>query len=215
MTIQQDALLRDAPPPKTVDLVVLGLSTGGPEALSRLVATLDPAIPCPILVVQHVIPGFSSQMAGHLSHRSSLKIREAKDGEIPAAGELLICPGGVHMRVVRNHDLHLGGIYRIELVETEPVNSCRPAVDVLFDSAAELCVRNMLGVIMTGMGTDGAEGCRRLVNQGGAYVIIQDKESSVIWGMPEAALQTGVVSEIHSLEVLGSRISRLAKGRPS
>ncbi|MEI8346936.1 MAG: CheB methylesterase domain-containing protein, partial [Pseudomonadota bacterium] len=180
---------------------------------SHLVSCLDADLPCPILIVQHLSVGFVDSLAEQLGRRTSLKVYAAKNQDVPKAGEIFVCPGGLHMKIKRNRFPQKGGLFEICLDESALVNDFRPSVDVLFSSIADHTHNNVLAVVMTGIGYDGAKGAEDLVKRAGGYVIIQDKESSVVWGMPESVALLGVVSEIVPLELLGQRISRLVKGK--
>jgi len=205
------AITRAGSPPLNVDLVVVGVSTGGPVALSTLVAGMPESFPCPILIVQHVQTGMSRSLVQQLAQKTKLRIMEAEHGAVPKAGELHLAPGGKHMTVVRNAIAARGGLFEIRLNEDEQVNSCRPSVDVFFKSVAECSHKNIVAVIMTGMGQDGAAGMEELVNRAHAYVLSQDKASSIVWGMPEAVVQRGLAHEIVPLELLAHRLCQLAK----
>jgi len=199
--------------PAAVEMLVIGVSTGGPEALSVLVKGLDPNLTCPIVIVLHVKEGFTKQLAQQLQRHTSLKVCEAQHDDVPMPGEIYLCPGGIHMYLKMNTNLSRPGRYKIVLRDGPNVHSCRPSVDVLFNSVADLNNHNIVGLIMTGMGNDGAEGAYRMATEARNYIIIQDEKSSVVWGMPKATWEKGVVSEIVSLERLAMRINKLVKGK--
>jgi two-component system chemotaxis response regulator CheB len=195
-------ILRTAP--RAVDLVLIGISTGGPNALQVMAPSLSKDIGCPILLVQHMPPMFTKQLAERLDTLTELNVAEATHGEAVKAGKVYIAPGGIHM-VLSKKGEHLV----TELVDSPPVNSCKPAVDVLFESVALLGKMKILTVIMTGMGHDGADGVK-ILRDAGAYSLIQSEETCTIWGMPAAVKESGEFDEEVQLEDLGSRISDMA-----
>ena len=160
----------------------------------------------PVLVVQHMPPTFTTILAEHLSRASGRPAREAIEGEEVRAGQIYIAPGGRHMRVAR-----CDGNPIIRLDDGPPVNFCRPAVDPLFTSAAEVWGGKSLAVVLTGMGSDGTRGAADLVATGSG-VIAQDEESSVVWGMPGSVAQAGLCSAVLSLNQIAPKIVRLFSG---
>jgi two-component system chemotaxis response regulator CheB len=201
--------LRSDRPPAQVDLVVIGVSTGGPDALSVLVAGLVRDFACPILIVQHVQTGMSKGLVHQMQQKTTLKVCEGQSGLIAKAGEIYLAPGGSHMVLRRNIIVSKGGMYEIELTSSEPVNSCRPSVDVFFESVADCTQRNVIAIMMTGMGHDGARGMKKLVETSHAYVLVQDKASSVVWSMPEAVAEQGLANELVPLELIAHRLNRI------
>jgi two-component system chemotaxis response regulator CheB len=191
-------------PPGRVSLVLVGASTGGPRALSQLVPALDPGLAAPVLVVQHMPAGFTRSLAEQLDKKSRVAVREARDGDAATPGTVLIAPGGRHM-VVRRTDNEL----TVALTDTPPVRSCRPSVDVLFSSAAAAVPGSVLTVVMTGMGADGADGVRALM-QGDCYNLVQDQASCVVFGMPRAVIGAGLADEVLPLEAIAGRVNQLA-----
>lgn len=190
-----------------VDLVVIGASTGGPKALRDLFDCLPSCFETPVLIVQHMPALFTRLMAERLNARSHLEVREAEEGAVVRPRQVWIAPGGMHLRVGRRGPevtLHLG--------DDAPVNSCRPSVDVLFRSTAEVMGSRVLGVMLTGMGRDGVEGCRS-IRQSGGDVIIQDEASSVVWGMPGAVSAAGLQAGTFPLAELGREIVERTSGR--
>lgn len=185
----------------------IGTSTGGPTALEALLCALAPDLPVPILVVQHMPPVFTRQMADRLDQRAALRVIEASDGSDVVAGTVYVAPGGIHMTVERE-----GSQTRIRLVDDPPEHSCRPAVDVLFRSMAECFGRSVLAVVMTGMGRDGHAGARTLVDRG-SEVIAQDEETSVVWGMPGYVARDGLATAVLPLERLAPVIERRVHAR--
>jgi two-component system chemotaxis response regulator CheB len=197
-------------PPRRADqaeLIVLGISTGGPEALSKLIPRLPGDLAAPLLIVQHMPPIFTRSLADDLHQRSKLNVCEARDGQLAQPGDCLIAPGGKQMKVERTP---LGPVVRI--TEDHPENSCRPAVDYLFRSAAHHYGGRVLAVIMTGMGSDGLIGCR-LLKRHGAAVIAQDKATSVVFGMPGAIVEHELADVIAPLgEIAGHILAGVGQG---
>ena len=186
------------------DLVLLGVSTGGPNALQKLFESIKNKLDCPILIVQHMPPMFTRSLADRLSSLSCMEIVEAEDDQLAEKGKVYIAPGGKHM-VLREK---AGSGYQIKIIDSPPVNHCKPAVDVLFRSAAGFKDINMLCVIMTGMGRDGTAGVRA-VKRKGNYCLIQDEASSVVWGMPGSVYGESLADEVLALDNLGKRIVEL------
>lgn len=182
-------------------LLVIGASTGGPEALSTLLAALPP-LPVPIAVVQHMPPLFTTQFAARLNRQLDVEVTEAVSGQVLLPGTVCIAPGEFHLEVVSDAR---GLVTR--LTQDPPENYCRPAVDVLFRSAAAAVGGSVLGVVLTGMGADGAKGARNLVDRGGA-VLAQDQHSSVVWGMPGAVANAGLAELVLPLNDLPAEITR-------
>lgn len=186
--------------PKTARLhpqaVVIGVSTGGPTALASLVPSLPANFPLPVLIVQHMPPMFTRLLAERLQAQSKLRVIEASEGMRVEPGCVLIAPGNYHMRVRRN-----GRGAAVVLDQSPPENSCRPAADVLFRSAAEVYGGAAIGVVLTGMGKDAFRGCEALRGQG-AYIIAQDEASSVVWGMPGFVSKAGLADATVSLQAV-------------
>jgi two-component system chemotaxis response regulator CheB len=187
-----------------IDLIVIGVSTGGPKALHQVIPELDAALPCPLLIVQHMPALFTEALALKLNAETALSVIEVKGGEEPQAGHIYLAQGGKHLVLSKNSWGHLC----LVLTEQPPVNYCRPSVDVLFNSVANIFQGQVLAIVMTGMGRDGTEGVRLLKNQG-AYCWIQDQASSVVWGMPGSVYEAGLADEVISLESLARRINQL------
>jgi len=173
--------------------IVIGVSTGGPAALSAMLPELSQKVHLPILIVQHMPPGFTKSLAESLSKKCRHKVVEASDGELVVADTIYVAPGGKHMALANS-----GMNKKISLNEAPLENGCRPSVDVLFRSAAMAYGGKLTAVILTGMGSDGTLGAKPL-RELGAYVIVQDKASSVVWGMPGSAVEAGVADEVVSL----------------
>jgi len=184
-------------------IVAIGISTGGPQALEFLLAQLPPDFPGMILVVQHMPEGFTEMFARRLNELSGLRVKEAQSGDILQAGRVLISPGSRHMKVKR---LPMGDV--VVLNDDAPVNGHRPSVDVLFHSAAEEFGPLAIGVLMTGMGEDGALGLGAMKKAGG-MTIAQSEESCVVYGMPKAAIERGYATRVVGLDVLSSTLQAL------
>jgi two-component system chemotaxis response regulator CheB len=188
-------------------ILLIGASTGGPQALTRLLARLDAvAESAPILITQHMPPTFTTILAEHLSRVGTRPVREAIDGEPVLAGHIYLAAGGRHMKVARRD-----GTAVIVLDDGAPVHYCKPSVDLLFASAAEVWGSWNLALILTGMGCDGTAGAVDVVKAGG-NVIVQDEGSSVVWGMPGSAVATGVCSAVVPLDQIALKVSRLFLG---
>ena len=198
--------LRQMPltPPR---VLVIGASTGGPQALNRLVVQIDTVIQrAPVLITQHMPPTFTAVLAEHLARVSKFPVREATDGEEVNAGAIYLAPGGKHMKVERRD-----GTAVIAIDDGPMVNFCKPAVDPLFASAAQVWGNKVLALVLTGMGSDGLAGAKEIVAAGG-YVIAQDEETSVVWGMPGQVTNAGLCSAVLPLPEIGGRITRLFTG---
>ena len=188
-----------------VDAVVIGISTGGPNALAAMLPDLPADLGVPVLVVQHMPPLFTAMLAQRLDNLSALPVREAQGAEDVSAGGVWIAPGGRHL-VVERHD----GPPRLSLLDTPPENSCRPAVDVLFRSAARAYGPRLLAVVMTGMGQDGYAGSR-VVREAAGRVLAQDEETSVVWGMPRYIAESGLADAVLPLDRIAGEITRLVR----
>jgi two-component system chemotaxis response regulator CheB len=184
--------------------IALGISTGGPPALSLLFEELQPPLP-PMVVVQHMPPNFTKPLAWRLNTLSALAIKEAEAGDLLRPNHVLIAPGGRHITLSRS-----GATVRAALDDGPPVSGHKPSVDVLMKSAAEIFRDRCLGVIMTGMGRDGADGCR-FIRQRGGYVLGQDEASSDVYGMNKVAFAEGNVDQQFALENAAAAITRHAR----
>jgi two-component system chemotaxis response regulator CheB len=190
-----------ATPPR---VLLIGSSTGGPQALTVLIEKLPAAIDrAPVLIAQHMPPTFTTVLAEHLSRVGGRGAHEAEHGEPVLAGGIYVAPGGKHMRAVRTGD----GI-KIALGDDPPINFCKPAVDALFSSAAAVWGAGSLALVLTGMGADGTRGAADIVAAGGS-VIAQDEATSVVWGMPRAVAQAGLCAAVLPLDKIGPKIIRL------
>lgn len=186
------------------DIVCIGVSTGGPNALAEVFSALVQPVNVPIVLVQHMPPMFTQMLAERLNVlKCSVKFQEGEDGSALEAGCVYIAPGGKHMEVRRE-----GTLVVIRLHEGPPENSCRPAVDVLFRSVVSVYGGAILGVILTGMGQDGLRGCE-LIAESGGRIFAQDERSSVVWGMPGFVAQAGLADEVLPLEEMGRRIMQV------
>lgn len=184
-------------------VVGIGVSTGGPQALEYVLTQLPADFPAAITVVQHMPDGFTDMFARRLDEVCPLRVKEAQSGDLLQAGRVLICPGSRHMKVKR---LPLGDI--VVLNDEPRVNGHRPSVDVLLRSIAEEFHGNGVGVLMTGMGDDGAEGLGAIKKQGG-MTIAQNEESCVVYGMPKAAIDRGYAVRVVGLDVMGSTLQAI------
>jgi two-component system, chemotaxis family, protein-glutamate methylesterase/glutaminase len=187
--------------------LLIGSSTGGPQALMALVTELGPVIDrFPVLITQHMPPTFTTILAEHLARSSRKPAHEAIDGEIVKPGQIYLAPGGRHMRVVRH-----GVDVAIALDDGPPVNFCKPAVDPLFTSAIDIWQGGILALVLTGMGSDGMRGGKEIVAAGG-NVIAQDEATSVVWGMPGAVANAGICAAILPLNQIAPKLVRLFAG---
>ena len=194
-----------------VDIIVIGVSTGGPNALNELIPRLPSEIGVPILLVQHMPPMFTASLAYSLNNKSALTVKEAEDGEFVKPNTVYIAPGGFHMETLANRRGHV----IIRLNEGPQENSCRPAIDVLFRSVAKTYEKNILALIMTGMGNDGARGVKAIKGNSNCYCITQTENSCVIYGMPKAVDQLNLSDEQVDLSNLAERITVLTKNKVS
>lgn len=194
---------------KTVDgyfpfnkLVIIGSSTGGPRALMQLVPSLPEDISAALLIVQHMPPVFTKSLAERLHLSSAIQVAEAKEGDVIKKGLALMAPGGYHMTVSDDE--------RINLNQNPPILGVRPAIDVTMKSVAGVFGNNTLGVVLTGMGTDGTEGASRIKEAGGK-ILAQDEASCAVYGMPASVFQAGYVDKVLPLTELAAEITRVCK----
>ena len=180
-------------------LVVIGSSTGGPQALQTVITGLPEHFPCPVVVVQHMPAGFTNALALRLNNVSRVAVREAEHGDVLRSGCVYIAPGNQHLRIRQEADVR-----RIILSNEPPVGNHRPAVNVMYDSVAHLG-DDVVAVILTGMGCDGREGMRR-IKQNGGYCIAQDEETCVAYGMPKSVVDAGLADEICPLPKIAEAI---------
>lgn len=193
--------------PRRPEFLAIGVSTGGPAALSEFLPQLPANFPIPILIVQHMPPVFTKSLAEDLDSKCRLKVIEAQGGETPKPGEVYLAPGGKQMK------LESAGANRIIKVTDDPAErSCKPSVDYLFRSLSHFCGRNTIGLIMTGMGDDGLLGCKLLKRQG-ALILAQSRESCVVYGMPKCIVDEGLADEVIDLQSLANRLMQVASPR--
>jgi len=188
--------------PSHPEVLAIGVSTGGPNALAALLPGLAKNFPGPIVIVQHMPPLFTRLLAERIASVAGLPAHEGADGLLLRPGEVWVAPGGLHMEVVKATD----GI-RLRTHEGPPENSCRPAVDVLFRSVAKVFGPRSLAVVLTGMGQDGLRGCEN-IREAGGQVLAQDEATSVVWGMPGAVSQAGLADKVLPLGELAAEINR-------
>ncbi len=190
-------------PPIDAELIVIGASTGGPHAIEMILRSLQPAPPAPVAIVQHMPPGFTLAFAERLGRLLPYPVREAEDGMLLSPGTVTIGAAGQHMRVARMQ----GQLAAV--LDPEPATAMhRPSVDVLFESAASAVAGRACAVLLTGMGSDGAGGMVRL-HEVGAHTIAQDAASSIVHGMPRAAIDRGAAREVLPLDAIGPRLAAL------
>ncbi len=183
-------------------IIAIGTSTGGPKALQSVIPFLPGDIPAAVLIVQHMPPGFTNSLADRLNSKSELIVKEASHREKILAGHVYIAPGDSHMQI----EAAPNGDIVINLDKSPPVGGHRPSVDVMMQSLSSTGLNNIMGVIMTGMGADGSTGVKRLKEVNKSYIIAQDEETSVVFGMPKMAIQTGVVDKVVSLDKISEEI---------
>jgi len=187
--------------------LLIGSSTGGPKMVEQVLSELPLEADFRVLVVQHMPDGFTGRFADRIDSRSDYEVREATDGDRIGGGEVLVAPGGKHMVVSNYH----AGRLRVKLTEDPPVNSVRPAVDMTMSSAAEVIDDPLIGVILTGMGEDGAAGIKAVKAVDGA-TLAQDEETSAVFGMPKRAIETGYVDEVFPINEMAEGILTAAEG---
>ncbi len=199
-------LLASNPNPRPIEIVAIGTSTGGPNALAELLPRLAKDFPVPIVLVQHMPPLFTRILAERLAAQSEISVEEGAADTTLLPGRAWIAPGNFHMTVRR-----AGTSWRLGLDQNPAENSCRPAVDVLFRSVASVFGASALGVIMTGMGSDGVIGSQSIQEAGG-HVIVQDEATSVVWGMPGMVYHSGFAESAYPLDELAGEITRRVLG---
>ncbi len=194
--------------PTRIDIVVIGVSTGGPNALKALVPHLKADLNVPVLIVQHMPPLFTASLAESLGRKSVLSVREAQEGEAILPNTVLIAPGGKHM-VIRQDPARADG-HVVALNENPPEHNCRPSVNVLFRSASTFFGGKILAVVMTGMGEDGCEGVRAMKRQG-CICLTQEESTCVVYGMPRAVDEAGLSDGRVPIEQMAERIHQLVR----
>jgi two-component system, chemotaxis family, protein-glutamate methylesterase/glutaminase len=189
-------------------IVAIGISTGGPKALVEVISNLDANLKVPVIIVQHMPPIFTKALADSLNQKTELNVKEGASGDIIEAGNIYIAPGGKQMKI-KNDDEN--SIKKLLVTDDPPENFCKPAVDYLFRSVASVYGKKSLGIIMTGMGRDGVVGIR-LMKRHSAGIIAQNRETSVVFGMPAEAIKSGCVDYIASLHEIAPEINRICRG---
>lgn len=192
---------------KSIEVVAIGTSTGGPNALAEVFRQFPGDLPVPIVIVQHMPPMFTALLAERLAAGSAVKFAEAHEGQVLEAGHAYIAPGGKHMEVRRE-----GLRVVARLTEAPPENSCRPAVDVLFRTVVGVYGGGTLGVVLTGMGQDGLRGCQ-WIREANGQVVAQDEKTSVVWGMPGCVVQAGLADAVLPLDRVCQEIVRRVRQR--
>lgn len=182
-------------PRKMEYIIAVGVSTGGPRALSEILPEFPGDLPAAIVIVQHMPPGFTASLAARLNETCSLSVKEAEDDDELMAGHVYIAPGDNHLTFSVE-----GSKLRVKLTKTSPVGGLRPNVDVMMTSLSEMNFKPIIGVIMTGMGNDGSKGLKNLKEKKDAFVIAQDESTSVVFGMPRSAIENGVVDKTVPLQ---------------
>lgn len=191
---------------RQTQVIAIGSSTGGPDALARVLGSITEAPSVPLVAVQHMPPVFTAMLAQRLSRLGPVDVVEAEAGQTLRAGVMYLAPGGRHMEIVRRGT----GVVTV-LHDKDPVNYSRPSVDVLFRSVAAAYPGSAIGVILTGMGHDGRDGCAQL-GVDGSLIVAQDQESSVVWGMPGAVTEAGLADEVLTLERVGPFLMEQLRG---
>jgi two-component system, chemotaxis family, protein-glutamate methylesterase/glutaminase len=197
---------------RQASIVVIGVSTGGPAALESLLPQLPGDFPVPIAIVQHMPQLFTALLAERLNRECALTVHEASQGIHPEAGVVYIARGDWHLEFAQ---LAFGKGYGLRLTQAVPEHYCRPSVDVLFRSAAEKYGSGVIGVVLTGMGSDGLEGCKSIRNAGGK-ILVQDRATSAVWGMPGVVAEAGLAHRILPLGTIAAELMRLCyAGQPA
>ncbi|WP_100373186.1 protein-glutamate methylesterase/protein-glutamine glutaminase [Bacillus sp. FJAT-45037] len=186
---------------KQKKIIAIGTSTGGPKALKEVLTKLPKTMPAPLLIVQHMPKGFTQSLATRLNMLSQIEVKEAVDGELLRNGVAYIAPGGFHMEAKK-----VGQAYTVHLHQQEARRGHRPSIDVLFESLAVLNDIQTIAVIMTGMGSDGKAGLTKLKNHGHCYSIAESEQTSVVFGMPKAAIEANIIDEVRNLESISEEI---------
>ncbi len=192
---------------KTIDIIVIGISTGGPNALMQIIPKLPADLNVPIVIVQHMPTFFTQRLAEILDGKSVLKVVEGHSGMNLEPNVVHIAPGGLQMKLFQKPGSEMPAIIT---TDDPPENHCKPSADYLFRSVARIYPKRALGVIMTGMGADGVKGLQQM-KESGAIVIAQDKESSVVFGMPMMAIKAGLADVIAPLDLIPLKIERIVK----
>lgn len=209
-TKEQDTWsLRPVPERFTMQALAIGASTGGPQALLRMLHMLDEKLPAvPIFVTQHMPPTFTTILADHITSSSNIACMEAADGEKVEKNKIYLAPGDYHMEI-----RHINGENRIHLTQEPPENFCRPSVNPMLRSLTKIYGAHLLTVILTGMGMDGLDGCKEVIEHRG-MLIAQNKQTSTVWGMPGAVAKAGLCSAILPLDDIAPYIIGLQERKP-
>jgi len=195
-------LATPAPSRQSVEVVAIGTSTGGPNALAAVLPLLPGDFPVPIVIVQHMPPLFTRLLAERLNKQSAVSVHEGNEGDVLQRGHALIAPGDFHMKLARE-----GSAVRLAMTQDPPQNSCRPSVDVLFESVAQVYGPKALAVVLTGMGSDGVRGAQ-VITEAGGRVIVQDEATSVVWGMPGQVAAAGLSEGLFPLNQIAGELER-------
>lgn len=187
-------------------IIVIGVSTGGPKALSQIIPKLSAQLTVPVVVVQHMPEGFTTEFAKSLNAKSSITVKEAEDGEVLRTGVVYVAPGGKQMRVAK-----VVADKIVQITDDQPENNCRPSVDYFFRSVAAVYGSKSTAVVLTGMGRDGAKGAQLMKNRG-ARVIVQDEETSVVFGMPQAVIELGAADVVCPLQDIADLMCQSLRG---
>ncbi len=204
-TKKEPAVINELRSPSSIEIVALGISTGGPNALREVFAKIDPKFSRPILVVQHMPAGFTKEFAASLDRICPLNVKEAEDGDLIHPGQIYVAPGDFHIVVEKSTLCNV-----IRLSKEDQRNGHRPSADVLFESVAKIYQNHALGIIMTGMGRDGATQLAEMRKQG-AWTLGQDEKSSIVYGMPKVAYELGAVQKQVSLENMADEMSKIVR----
>ena len=188
-----------------IEIAAIGISTGGPNALRYFFTNLDSSFHLPIIIVQHMPEGFTEEFAKSLNKLTHMEVKEAEEGDMIKPGRVLIAPGNMHIRVEKKR---LGAVVKLD--NSGNVNGHTPSAGVLFDSVAEQYGAGAVGIIMTGMGRDGAEEIGRIRDAGG-ITIAQDSKSSVVFGMPKVAIEKGNIDKVVSLEDMAETLNNIVR----
>ena len=192
--------------PGAFKILAMGVSTGGPDALARIIPALPREFPLPIVIVIHMPKSFTASLSENLNKKSLIRVREAVDGDVLESGVAYVAPGGVHLVVKKAP----GNRYMLACDDGPTENGCKPSVDVLFRSLAESCSqKEVVATLLTGMGSDGAAGMGLLKKNGAAWNIVQDEQTSLVWGMPGSAVRAGVADEVLPLDDIAGRLLEL------
>jgi two-component system chemotaxis response regulator CheB len=188
-------------------IIVIGASTGGPQALSTLLSALAPSLAnVPVVIVLHTPASFTTVVAEHTARTTGLPVKEAQNGEAPRPGHVYFASGGVHLKIIKIGDRPV-----LAHSNAPPENFCRPAVDVLFRTAAEAYGPGVLGIVLTGMGSDGLAGAGAVIEAGGS-IVAQDEASSVVWGMPGAVARAGYCAAVLPLDAMAGVVTARLRG---